>query len=113
MRRSFANQAPNKESHLIHSTQELSGSALREQNRPFPDIGHKAEHKEKRRRCCQSIYGLPELIRHFSCLPEHGCRLVGLVMKQHAQRQLVRSRPARRDDDADAGPSLGNMVGQI
>jgi hypothetical protein len=29
--RSFANQAPTKESHLIHPTQELPGSALREQ----------------------------------------------------------------------------------
>jgi uncharacterized protein len=29
MERSFANQAPNKESHLIHPTQELPGSALR------------------------------------------------------------------------------------
>jgi hypothetical protein len=29
MGRSFANQAPNKESHLIHLTQELPGSALR------------------------------------------------------------------------------------
>jgi hypothetical protein len=28
MRRSFAKQAPNKEPHLIHSTQELFGSAL-------------------------------------------------------------------------------------
>jgi hypothetical protein len=28
MGRSFANQAPNKESHLIHLTQELPGSAL-------------------------------------------------------------------------------------
>jgi aspartyl-tRNA(Asn)/glutamyl-tRNA(Gln) amidotransferase subunit A len=28
MERSFANQAPNKESHLIHPTQELPGSAL-------------------------------------------------------------------------------------
>jgi hypothetical protein len=41
-------------------------------SRPFPDIGHKVEHKEKRRRCCQSVNGLPELSRHFSCLPEHG-----------------------------------------
>jgi hypothetical protein len=28
MERSFANQAPNKGSHLIHPTQELPGSAL-------------------------------------------------------------------------------------
>ncbi len=28
------------------------------------------------------------------CLPKHGCRLVGLVMKQHAQWELVRPRPA-------------------
>jgi len=34
-------------------------------------------------------------------------------MKQHAQWQQVRSRPARRHDDADAGPSLGNPMGQI
>jgi hypothetical protein len=29
MGRSFANQAPNNESHPIHSTQELPGSALK------------------------------------------------------------------------------------
>jgi hypothetical protein len=81
--------------------------------RPFPDVGHKAKHKEKRRRCCQSSNGLPELIRHFSCLPEHGCRMVGLVMKKHAQRQLERSRPARRHYDTHLGPSLGNLMGQI
>jgi hypothetical protein len=34
-------------------------------------------------------------------------------MKQHAQRELVRSRPARRHDDTHPGPSLGNLIGQI
>jgi hypothetical protein len=57
--------------------------------------------------------GLAELSRHFSCLPEHGCRLIGLVMKQHAQRELERSRPARRHDDTHLGPSLGYPMGQI
>jgi hypothetical protein len=51
--------------------------------------------------------------RHGHRLPEHGCRLVGLVMKQHAQRELVRSRPARRHYDTHPGPSLGNLMGQI
>src|ERR1700722_9938928 len=36
-----------------------------------------------------SADGLPRGGRHFPCLPEHGCRLIGLVMKQHAQRQHV------------------------
>jgi hypothetical protein len=34
-------------------------------------------------------------------------------MKQHAQRELVRSRPARRHYDTHLGPSLGNLMGQI
>jgi hypothetical protein len=37
----------------------------------------------ERRRCCQSINGLPELSRHFLCVPEYGYRLIGLGMKQH------------------------------
>jgi len=63
--------------------------------------------------CRQSINSLPEVSRHFPCLPEHGYRLIGLGVKQHAQWKLVRSRPARRHDDADHGPSLGNLMGQI
>jgi hypothetical protein len=80
---------------------------------PDADIGHKVERKEKCRRCCQSVDGLSELSRHFSRLPEHGCWLIGLVVKQHAQGEMVRPWPTRRHDDADAGPSLGNLTGQI
>jgi hypothetical protein len=50
---------------------------------------------------------------HFPCLPEHGCRLIGLVMKQRAEWKQGRSRPPRRYDDADTRPSLGDTTGQV
>jgi hypothetical protein len=50
---------------------------------------------------------------HFSGLPEHGCRLIGLVMKQCAQRKRDRPGPARGYDDPDAGPSLGDTTSQV
>jgi hypothetical protein len=51
--------------------------------------------------------------RHCLGLPQHGCRQIGLVMKQRAQRELERSRQPRRHDDADARPSLGDLTSQI
>src|SRR5580698_9049714 len=97
------------------NTAVVDGLKVLDPKRPIreADIRDKVERKEKCRRCCQSVDGLSELSRHFSCLPEHGCWLIGLVMKQHAQRELVRPWPTRRHDDADAGPSLGNLMGQI
>src|ERR1700730_1348189 len=51
--------------------------------------------------------------RHFPGLPEYDCRLIGLGVKVYAQWELFRSWPARRHDDGDPGPSLGNATGQV
>ena len=51
--------------------------------------------------------------RHFFGLPQHGRRLIGLVMKQRAQRKQGRPRPPRCYDDADTRPSLGDTTGQV
>jgi hypothetical protein len=57
--------------------------------------------------------GSPERNCHFLRLPEHGCRVIGLVMKTHAEGEFVRSWPARRYDDANPGPSQADLTGQF
>ena len=57
--------------------------------------------------------GSPERNRHFPCVPEHVCRLVGFCVKAHARRKIKREWPARRHEDADGRPSLGDLTGQV
>jgi hypothetical protein len=61
MERSFANQAPNKESHLIHPTQELPGSALsytvvRAIRRQLQWLGNRPTHN---RAAFEGMFALP------------------------------------------------------
>jgi hypothetical protein len=50
---------------------------------------------------------------HVPGMLEHIGRLVGFGMKLGAQRERLRLGPARRYDDADPRPSLGDPMGQV
>jgi hypothetical protein len=85
---------------------------------------HRAHHGRKiRPRTCDKAVicpsggyrmpGSPERKHHFSCLPQDGCRCIGLVMKAHARRKLIRSWPAGGYDYADLGPPPRDLAGQV
>jgi hypothetical protein len=57
--------------------------------------------------------GLPERKHDFPCVPQNGGWCIGFFMKAHSRRKPVGSWPAGRQDNADCGPSRGDMAGQV
>ena len=53
----------------------------------------------------------PEL--HFACVPENVYRQIGFGMKAYFRGKVVGEWSARRHEDADLRPSLGDLADQV